>query len=280
MNEPKRGSLYLVTGVLVGLIFGLVFSLKIHPVQFVDASPDALNREAKNQYRIMIARAYMANGDLVRAKARLDLLGDRDLFQTLSRQAQLMLAQDNQSDEARALGILAVELGKVGEATKNDFLNALLVTPASQNAANPPAISIALNTQAALPNSATPDTSIVLVTPTPVSAGLFVLQDLEKICEPRPAKPLFQIEALDKSNTPLPSVLIIISWKGGTERIYTGLYPDKGLGYAQFEPTPGVMYTLQLEENGIPIQDLTIAECQSASGESYPGSWLFRFIKS
>ena len=280
MNEPQRGSLYLLTGVVIGLALGLFYSLRIHPVQLVDAAPEALTQAYKNQYRIMIAKAFLSNGDLVRAKARLDLLGDQDVFQVLSAQAQHTLAQNNQSDEARALGILAIELGKTGDSSETEFFNTTLATPDNLTATNSPATPAATDAPLSSAGAATPDASIVLVTPTPISANLFILQDLEKICEPRPAQPQFQIEALDKNNQPLPGTLVIISWEGGEERIYTGMKPDKGLGYAEFVPTSGIFYSLMLEKDGIPIQDLTVAECQNSTGETYPGSWIFHFIKS
>ncbi len=282
MNKDKdpRGSLYLLTGVVIGIVLGLLYSLKIQPVKYIEAAPSALAHEYKQQYRSMIALAFQANGDTVRARARLDLLDDSDIYQNLTEQAQQTLAQNSQSEEARALGILAIELGKIKDPGEIDLFSGLLTTPGILATNTAPAAFI--TTESVFPPSSipTPDASIVLVTPTAISADLFILQDLTKICEPRPSQPVFQIEALDRDNQPLPGVLIILSSQLGEERFYTGLSPDKGLGYAEFHPTPGAIYSLRLEEDGIPIQDLTAAECQSSSGEIYPGSWLFEFIKS
>jgi hypothetical protein len=227
----------------------------------------------------MIAMAFVANGDPVRAKARLELLGDGDIYQVLSEQAQRTLAQDNHSEEARALGVLAIELGKTRDSVDSELFNDLITTPEFL-VTNPPPGNETGQGPIASTSTAIPDASIVLVTPTPVSADLFILQSLEKVCEPRPTQPLFQIEAVDKENQPIPGVLIILSSELGEERFYTGLSPDEGVGYAEFRPLPGIFYSLRLEESGIPIQDLTIAECQSSSGEAYPGSWKFIFIKS
>ncbi len=280
MNENQRGSWYLLTGLVLGLLLGLLYSLRIHPIRYVDAAPNALAKEYKEQYRSMIALAFMANGDLVRAKARLDLLGDHDIYQALSEQAQQTLAKNDQSEEARALGILAIELGKTGETVDTELFSGILITPDMTTTNIAPTINVATEIATPQTSIATPDASIVLVTPTSITADIFVLQNLEKICNPRPSQPLFQIEALDKNRQPLPGVLIILSSAQGEERLYTGLNPDKGLGYVEFNPEPGVIYTLRLEEDGIPIQDLTAAECQGASGETYPGSWLFQFIKT
>lgn len=280
MNETQRGSWYLLTGIVIGIVLGLFYAWKIQPAQYIDAAPDALSREFKDQFRIMIAKAYLANGDPVRARARLELLGSGDLFQALSEQAQRTLAQDNQSEEARALGILAIELGKIRDMGESELFSGMIATPGVMTTNTAPSINSATQPAIFQTSTPTPDASIVLVTPTSISADLFILQSLEKICEPRPDKALFQIQAMDKNNQPVPGVLIILSSEQGDERFYTGLSPDKGLGYAEFSPAPGVIYSLRLEEDGIPIQDLTIAECQDSSGELYPGLWLFQFIKT
>jgi hypothetical protein len=107
-----RGSWYLVTGLLLGAVIGLLYAWVISPTRFVDTFPSALSSQYKDRYRALIAAAYMADGNLVRAKARLDLLKDSDVYATLAQQAQRSLATGNNPDEARALGLLAVVLGQ------------------------------------------------------------------------------------------------------------------------------------------------------------------------
>jgi hypothetical protein len=107
-----RGSWYLVTGLLFGVVIGLLYAWVISPTRFVDTFPSALNPEFKDRYRALIAAAYMADGNLVRAKARLDLLKDSDVYTALAQQAQRSLATGNNPDEARALGLLSVSLGQ------------------------------------------------------------------------------------------------------------------------------------------------------------------------
>jgi hypothetical protein len=111
MNEG-RGSWYLVTGLIIGVVVGLLYAWVISPTRFVDTFPSALSLEYKDRYRALIAAAYMADGNLVRAKARLDLLKDSDVYATLAQQAQRSLATGNNPDEARALGLLSVALGQ------------------------------------------------------------------------------------------------------------------------------------------------------------------------
>jgi hypothetical protein len=107
-----RGSWYLLTGLLFGVAIGLFYAWVISPTRFVDTFPSALSSEYKDRYRALIAAAYMADGNLVRAKARLDLLKDGDVYTALAQQAQRSLAGGENPDEARALGLLSVTLGQ------------------------------------------------------------------------------------------------------------------------------------------------------------------------
>lgn len=112
MNTERRGPWYLVTGLILGVVLGLAYAWGVQPVQYVDTSPASLRSDFQDQYRALIALAYQSNGDLVRAKARLELLKDPDLFRALSEQAQRTLAEGRSLDEARALGMLALALGQ------------------------------------------------------------------------------------------------------------------------------------------------------------------------
>jgi hypothetical protein len=134
--KENRGPWYLITGFVLGLILGVAYSWIVRPVQYVNTSPASLRADFKGQYRALIAAAYAANGDLVRARGRLSLLQDEDIFRVLAAQAQQTLADGNSSDEARALGLLAVAIGQgssqptgAGQPTSPNEIPALSVTP-------------------------------------------------------------------------------------------------------------------------------------------------------
>ena len=112
MNEDERGNWYLLTGVVLGIILGILFAWVISPVEYVDTAPESLKDEFKDQYRVLIASAYVANGDLVRAKARLELLDEADIYLVVAEQAQQMLAEGGSVEEAQSLGRLALALGQ------------------------------------------------------------------------------------------------------------------------------------------------------------------------
>ncbi len=108
-SERKRGSWYLLTGLIIGLIFGLDYALLVNPVIYTHSTPATLQEEDKDSYRILIAQVYSATGDLDRAQLRLALLDDENPVYALGAQAQRSVAEGN-TTEARALALLASAL--------------------------------------------------------------------------------------------------------------------------------------------------------------------------
>jgi hypothetical protein len=108
---PKRRPWYLLTGLILGLLLGLVHSLWIDPAIYGNMTPAQLAEGDREAYRLLIAETYAATGNLDRAERRLALLEDADPVYTLGAQAQRALAAGI-SAEARALALLASALQK------------------------------------------------------------------------------------------------------------------------------------------------------------------------
>lgn len=315
MNGESRGPWYLLTGLVIGIALGLLYAWVFQPVKYVDTVPASLRADFKDQYRALIAAAYLGNSDLLRARERLELLEDEDLFRALSEQAQRTLAQQGPAEEARALGLLAIALGQAppGPAiaiTQQRLTPIVQATrigggPLSDETATPgsaqptgasPAPTLGQPTRTPpLAASATPVAASTSPTaassPQPTSTpqptlsftstpgGPFLLLSQEKLCDTPLAAPLVQIEALNRFNQPVAGVTVIVTWAGGEDRFVTGLKPEKGPGYADFAPTPGTLYTLRLGENGEPVTDLAGLMCTPASGAPYWGAWLLKFVQ-
>jgi hypothetical protein len=107
--KQTRGSLYLLTGLLLGIALGLIYAWVIHPVAIMDTQPKSLQASYKDQYRAQIASAFVSTGDLVRARARLELLGDENPHQSVVDQAEQMAAM-GETAEVTALRLLATAL--------------------------------------------------------------------------------------------------------------------------------------------------------------------------
>ncbi len=300
MNSDQRGPWYLLTGLLLGIAFGLVYAWVLAPVKYVDTVPNMLREDYQAQYRALVAAAYMATGDLPRAQARLDQLDDPEVARTVAIQAQQALAEGRPEAETRSLGLLAMALGQ-GPAP----VTASPSTPvtAAETPAETPLVDAAASatvdaaapsatytppppTETPAPTQRTPlptNTPLPTRTASPTPGAPFILQDQTLVCNPNLGQPLIQVEAYDAAGQPVPGVEVVVAWSSeqgtGEERFFTGLKPELGLGYADLVLTPGITYTLSLADGGQPVSDLAAAECEAEGGDRYWGSWLLVFTQ-
>jgi hypothetical protein len=70
---------------------------------------------------------------------------------------------------------------------------------------------------------------------------------------------------LDVAGHPQANVELLIRWTGGEDRAYTGLKPEKGIGYADFDLVVGQSYqvgVIGLESDV--AQGIVADECEGA----------------
>lgn len=314
MNEEDRGSWYLLTGLILGIAIGLVYAWVIQPMGYAEAEPASLHADYKDQYRTLIAAAYAANGDLTRARARLELLGDEDPYRALSEQAQRDLAGGG-PEQSHALGSLAAALrgesaapvslpGGTPAPTGTSGLRVIVtqggltaipftpsytpsvtVTPvirSSETITGTAAVTPTVALTAPAQDAPTAPTATVRPRPTatpvpsPTPGGPFVLEEQRQVCQPDLGAALLQIEVRDFLNRPVPGLEVVVTWQEGEEHFFTGLKPELGPGYADFTLETGVAYTVRLEQAGQPVTGLSAPECEDG-GETYPGGWYLLF---
>ena len=321
MREKRsRGPWYLITGFLLGAVLGLAYAWIVDPIEYVDTAPVSLRSDFKDEYRAMIASAYVANGDLARAEARLALLRDGDAARVLAEQAQRALAEGRSPEDAQALGILAVAIGQgltpapvtltpsetpiIAASSTSETLTSPTITETSISTITPettiPLTATLETTITGTPqdnpgsgSSATQTPSTEEATQTPLATGTplptrtptatpgapFILLDQAFICEQNLRDPLIQVQVKDIDGRPIPGVEVVVNWDEGENHFFTGLKPELGLGYADFIMSPGTVYTLRLVEGSEIIPELTPAECETASGSRYWGSWQLVFVQ-
>ncbi|MGB9672735.1 MAG: hypothetical protein ACPL3P_01215 [Anaerolineales bacterium] len=287
--KQSRGSLYLLTGFLLGLGIGLVYALLIQPVHYTDIAPSMLDAADKDRYRALIAIAYNADRDLVRARARLALLKDEDPYRALAEQAQRWLAEGKSQEEARALGILAVSLAQaqatiLAPPTSNNPSPASpvvktitseavqLETPSSPNLITQATPAEGVNNNPIQPLNASPTPQV-----TPTLALRFQLSKRESVCDPAQGQSLIQVYTWDANGAEVPGVELVVTWEGGENHFFTGLKPELGAGYADFSMTPNITYTLRIASGGEPVMNLSAPACTTSSGEKYWGNWVLEF---
>lgn len=291
MNE-NSGPWYLLTGLVLGLVIGLVYSLLISPLEFARIAPQSLGDSYKDSYRVLIAQAYDANGDIGRAQARLALLKDGNPAAVLSAQAQRMLAEGGSPEEARALVSLGDDLLAHLSASPTSIPAAVLPEtpgPTPTPGGTDPVFTATIDPERAIltptgnPESQTtadssPFASMtprITATPDALANAAFAVSEMREICDLPGSLPMLQIEVLDADGLPLPGIPILVAWDGGEDRFFTGLHPQVSPGYADFQMQPEVVYSVQAGSRGLVESGITSVVCTDEEGESYPGIlWL------
>lgn len=78
MRKWVRPLVWIGLGLLLGAALGLYLGWVAWPTEFVEANPTILEEEYRRDYTLMIANAYVLDGDLDAARRRLHSLGDEE----------------------------------------------------------------------------------------------------------------------------------------------------------------------------------------------------------
>lgn len=278
---------HLIAGIILGLGMGLLISWVIAPLEYTDTPPSLLRTDFKDEYRAVIASAYLSTGDLPRAQTRLDTLNDPDDIEALTVQAQRALAGGSSPASLSALAALAADLEREKAfsqvtPTSTRFLTQTSIpptetgTPATIPANNIPVTSDddVTETPAPVINTRTPRPS---PTATPTLGAPFVVDTQDEICSTAISEGLLMVYVSDAASKPIPGAEIVVSWDGGEEHFFTGFKPELGNGYADFTITPNTSYTVHLAGGSTVISNLNAPPCQDSDGVHYWGSIRLRF---
>jgi len=270
-----------------GLGVGLYYAWMISPQRASDIAPDTLRADFKDQFRLAIASAYVATGNLDRARARLALLRDPNPVNELTAQAQRSLASGEPVQVAQNLASLAFDLN-VGEPSSGLPKSSAVVSSGKSAVATqtgvPPSPSpsnASLVTPAMLstPTAFVVDTPLPLRTQTPIPSpsAPFHLLSKDQVCSPNLTAGLLQIVVLDHGRQPMPGVEISITWTSGEEHFFTGFKPEISAGYADYVMQPGTTYSLLVARSGSPVSGLSAPTCQQSGGQTYLGGLKLTF---
>jgi hypothetical protein len=292
-TDQRRGTsgwLYLLVGLLLGVAIGLAYTWGLNPVQFYDTEPVDLRTEHKDNWILGVAAAYRQDGDLDRALSRLMPLQDPQIGPTVANLTERYIAAGRSAKTVRALAALSDALGARTEAMMIYLATpepTLFFTPTPQPP-TPTATPLPMPTDTATP-TATPTT-----TPTPTRTPIptrtlrptatrkptatepppYFLESRQRICEEEQSRPRIEIIVQTQEGAGIPNAEIWVTWSGGADRFLTGLKPELGLGYADFEMTPGLVYAVAVDDPTLPVVTLIRPEpCQLGVNDSPLASW-------
>lgn len=239
-----------ITSAALGVSIGLLVAWVLWPVEFTSADPSDLRQRLKDDYVRMIGAAYVTDGNLSIARERLNQLGAKYSSKSFS---DLLIREQKAGGDARtldALALLAQGMGFGG-----------LTIPS----ATPVVESITLDS---------------LRTTSQTLPSYQIAERAMLTCTDEPNQPRMQFLARDKRGKDVPNVAIDIHWANGEDTVYTGLKPERGLGYADFEAPPG-SYSVTIENaQSETAENLNIGEppanCRNDRGQT-PRGWKIVF---
>jgi hypothetical protein len=285
----------------VGVALGLLISWWLWPVEYTDVSPDTLRPAHRLEYIVLIAQAYKHDGDLRRAQIRLAALGDL---------ASMGLAY--------LPGGPGYVPGAAPTATWTPWPTATPTFPPPTPTASPTPSPTATSQPTETPTpaltrepthtlvvraSATPSrvpsstvTSTPTLTPrptrtprptwtptaTPRPEPRFELAQLRRICpgasDPKEASGQLRITVLNAEGEQQPNVELLVRWSDGEDRVFTGLKPEMGAGYADFSLERGQSYQVGVigVESDV-AQGIVADECVDGAGGTQVVSWEIVF---
>lgn len=213
--------------VAIGLAGGLFFAWGFDEAEGFEAAPETLRAEDKLVYLLMIGDLYAYEQDLDLARDRLDLVDVEAGGDALAGYLEQYLDGQGRAEDARNLARLAQDLGASG--------GVLVVfrpepLPTAQPTATPATLSDA--------------SASAVLTPTPVPG--FRLAEKTAVCAGPDLPGKISVQVWDAAGEGLAGVALVVTWSQGEDRLFTGLRPDEGPGYADFEMSPGIEYQVSL----------------------------------
>jgi hypothetical protein len=286
----------LALGLALGLAIGLYYAWEMNPVQYYNTEPVDLRPEHQENWIVLVAAAYRQDGDLDRALSRLAALKDPQIGRTVAALTERYIQAGKSAIRIRALATLADALGSRSEpmliylATPEPTLfftpTYLPPTPTGPPTDTP--------TPSATPTDTPPPTDTPTPTPTstptprpsstprpaPTQPPPYTLADRERVCR-ADQRPRIEVVVQTEEGVGLPGYEIWVTWSGGADRFVTGLKPERGLGYADFEMAPDQVYAVAVGDPSFKVATgLTIQPCQPGEGTDIVSSWRLIVVPS
>jgi hypothetical protein len=108
-----RFLLSFIVALVVGLLLGLYLGYVQFPVKYTDSSTDRLAQRFKDDYTVMIANGYLADGDLTGALERTRVLGVENVPVYIQETTERYITNSSRVEDIRALVALSSGLGRL-----------------------------------------------------------------------------------------------------------------------------------------------------------------------
>lgn len=275
----------LILGVLIGVGGGLFYTWNVNPVEEFNTEPWQLNNTDRDQYVVAIALSYGHTGDLNRAVERLlSLRPQSDPIQSMADSA-CKLATTGYVDSGSGLRAIRSMMRFYQLQGRTGCADTLIPMTDGEPT---PVVSIDVPTPTLVPpasktptpeniSGATPTTTRVFV-PTSLPQRDFVLADVRTFCSVE-LSGLIEVYVQDFNQEGIPGMEIRVRWSNGEDTFFTGLKPERGPAYSDFQMDAGQSYVIEMPGRSDPsTQPLSAAPCTTEAGERAIISYRAVFI--
>ena len=120
----RQGGLWaagVVVGTVIGAAIGLAIAWRVWPVTYTNTSPAVLRQDFHDEYILIVATAYEAEGDLARARQRLDRLESNEPAASVREVAERLKRGSGRDEDIARLIHLTQALERDVEADATDL---------------------------------------------------------------------------------------------------------------------------------------------------------------
>jgi hypothetical protein len=275
-------------GLIIGLILGvgssLYYAWNVSPVVQYDTDPWQLRSGDKTQYVVAITLDFASDSNLQRAADRLlSLRLGNDPFQEVANMA-CELATTGYVDSTSGLRAVRSMITFYQLQGKSGCADTLI--PIQEEATAVVEIEAPTPTLAPPPSKTpTPESAVrpsptppAIVVPTSIPQRDFVLADINTFCD-ADLSGIIEVFVQDFGSVGIPGQQVRVRWDDGEDTFFTGLKPERGPGYADFQMEANQGYIIEMPGRSEPsAQPLTAIPCTTESGASALISYRVFFL--
>lgn len=278
----------LVIGLVIGLGGALYYAWNIDQPQEFDTAPWQLRQPDRQAYLVAIMISHAYRGDLAETIDQLialDLPGADPIQQVAEVACDLARSgYVNSSSGLRAIRRMMTfyqQQGKSGCAdaliplTDDTTQPVLELTPPTATLL-PPASKTPTPLPPVLPTP-TPPTAVVLLPTTAPTTSFTIVDGPRSFCSAE-ASGVIEVRVQDFEGQGIPGQPVRVRWDAGESTFFTGLKPERGPAYADFEMEAGRSYVVEMPGLSDPSRvPMTADPCFTESGEQVLTSYRVVF---
>ncbi len=261
----------LIIGLIIGIAGGIYYAWNVDQRIEFNTEPWQLNEADRANYIAGITLQYGYDSDLSKAVNRLLLLKlSGDPIQAVADMACKLASSsyvDNSSGQRAVRSMMTFyQLQGRSGCADNLLASTELSTPgivieAATPTLRPPATKTPTPLAAV---QATPTQITNIVIPSIQPQADFTLVDVRTFCS-ADLSGIIEVRVQEYNGDGMPGTSVTVKWDNGASTFLTGLKPERGSDYADFQMDAGKSYTVQVAGRSDPSQALVAGPCNDAN---------------